>query len=99
MFARLILALLLIAFVTPVATAAPCHGAAMTMTHDATGHSAPKQDATPAHICVGCIPPGDWTAERVAAPPAMPTLHPAARVARLELRATTAPGLRPPRGA
>lgn len=101
MLARLILALLLAAFAVPAAAPAACHDTAKVahashaMPMPATGHS--DQKATPPHGCIGCVPPSNWTAVRVAEvmPAATPPLVARARV--LTLGAAPTPDTPPPR--
>lgn len=72
MLARLIIVLLLAAFAAPAAAASGCHEAAVSapMAHhgSADGHRAPDV-VIATHVCIGCIPPGDWTTARIAQPP------------------------------
>lgn len=100
MVARLILALLALVFVTPVAAAA-CHAQATPDHHaSAPHHGSMPADAdhgAPTEACVGCVPPSDWDAARVAEPVLAPEPTPAAQVAALSLGRGTPPALPPPR--
>ena len=99
MLARLILVLLLAASAVPAAAAEGCHENA------ATHHAMPGMPDMPdhkvvtAHVCIGCIPPGDWVGAGCVAP-MMPALERAITLpARLDLNAGTPPALPPPRSA
>lgn len=99
--ARLLLTLLLAAFAVPVASPAACHDAATSgaKTRHAMvmlPHEQPAK-AIPVHGCIGCIPPTDWLAARIAAPSLTPAVAPSTVTARLNLRGGIPPALRPPR--
>lgn len=73
MFARLILALLLVAFALPALANGPCHDAPQLkvmagMAHGS--HHAPRREdhATVPHVCIGCIPPASLAAAAVDSP-------------------------------
>lgn len=100
MLARLFLLLILVAFAAPSRAAAPaCHDgpAPMAMTHHGMPPAPTK--AEPAHVCVGCVPVGDWLAARIAAPVPPAAAAPEPRVARLDLGRRVPPALPPPRRA
>lgn len=99
MIRRLILLLLMaLAAVPTPAMAGACH---REPERHASGHGQPPadEDAAPSHACVGCVPPGDWLRERVAAPAPSPDPAPATRVSALALGRGTPPALPPPRTA
>lgn len=64
---RLIVLLLSLLLALPAAAAPPCHPHATTEAH-AMHHAPAPPAATVAHDCIGCIPPSDWLAARIAAP-------------------------------
>lgn len=100
MLARLILVLLLAAFAVPAAAASSCHEATVSapMAHHggAGDHRAPDV-AIAAHVCIGCIPPGDWTAARIAQPLAPPAVPLAIMQQSFSPGLARAPALPPPR--
>lgn len=103
MLARLILALLLAAFATPAAVAAPaCHGETPAVTTHHADHRpapAPQENEATAHMCIGCVPLADWLGARVAAPTIPAGPMPAIRAERMDLGQASAPALPPPRRA
>lgn len=101
MFVRLLLALLLAAFATPVAAAtAVCHAETAMQAEHGAHHRMPHRDErTTAHVCVGCAPLSDWLGERIAAPLPRAVVAPGSRVERLDLGRGIAPALPPPRTA
>ncbi len=99
MLLRLLLVLLL-AFVAPApAMAANCAMPAMPQ-HAIPDTPVPHQspdEVMPAHLCVGCVPLGDWLRAPVTAPTLPPALPPVATIARLDLSIAGSPALPPPR--
>jgi len=65
------------------------------------GHSMPgPEHKTPMpqqHLCVGCVPIGDWNAVRVRPPVAIPAPAPLSRIAALTVLPERAPIPPPPR--
>jgi hypothetical protein len=59
-----------------------------------THHKAPMPAQ---HVCVGCVPMGDWGAARVQPPIKLPESAPIGRIARLPLLPGEAPAPPPPR--
>lgn len=97
MLARLLVALLLAAFAVPVAATPACHdGAPMAAMHHAAP-ATPDEHGQPVHACIGCIPPGDWNAARLATPVPPARIETVGRIARLDLLAPLPPATPPPR--
>jgi hypothetical protein len=98
---RLLLGLVLAFGALPAEAAMPaCHDTMPAMAAMAGDHrpAAPAPDRmAPGHACIGCIPPGDWLAPRVAAPALPPAMAPAARIRRLEPGRRDPPASPPPR--
>lgn len=95
--ARLLLALLIAAFVAPAVAAAPCHDApAAAASHRQPPAPTPDADkAAVAHVCIGCVPLADRmgsVAQR--ALPSAPA--PDVSVTRIALGGSSAPALPPP---
>lgn len=102
MLARLILVLLLAAFAVPAAAASGCHDAGMSAPaahHGDTGNHRAPDTAITAHVCIGCIPPGDWTAARVFAPVSAPALRRVFFQQAFAAGIARAPAIPPPRPA
>jgi hypothetical protein len=102
MLARLLLALLLVAFALPALANGPCHDAPMpAMAHMLPGdsHDMPRHGdtiATP-HVCIGCIPPASLAVTGTA-PPLRATALPRRIVAAaFDPASGTPPALPPPR--
>lgn len=100
MLARLLLALLALVFATPV-TAAACHAQPAREHHAGMSHHGAvpveSDEAAAVEACVGCVPPSNWIAPRVAEPLASPAPVPAARALTLSIGRGTPPALPPPR--
>ena len=93
---RVLLILLALLVSAPAAAMPTCHDGAPTIhTMPMEHHRTP--DAAPVHVCVGCIPVGDWLAPRIAAPILAPSPAPVARIVALDLGRAAPPPLRPPR--
>ena len=100
MLLRLILALVLA--LTGTAMPAAAHDDARPMAM--AGHAMPGMDhrdhKTPTrmqHLCLGCVPMGDWNTTRVTPPLVPPALTPIAVIAALPLLPGEAPTPPPPR--
>ena len=100
MLARLILVLLLAAFAVPAAAASGCHEATVSapMVHHGSSddHRAPDVPIA-THVCIGCIPPGDWTTARIAQPPSPLAVPLAITQQSFSPGIARAPALPPPR--
>lgn len=97
MLLRLILVLML-AFGAPAMPAAAHEGMQpMAM----AGHQMPgpkhKAPIPQQHLCVGCVPIGDWNAVRVQPPVPLPAPAPISRIAALSVLSGDAPIPPPPR--
>ena len=93
---RAILALLALCLSLPAMAVPAC--ASSTAAMAGMDHHAPDEQAAP-HLCVGCVPVGDWLRERVAAPilPAVATR--VERFDRFTPGRAAPPALPPPRQA
>ncbi|WP_354290516.1 hypothetical protein [Sphingomonas sp. PvP055] len=106
-FARMILALLLLAFAFPALANAPCHDAplaplAMAMTH--AGHQAPHHGVPASdergvvpHMCIGCIPPASIAPRPMTAPVAYGAVRRAIVASAFPAGLSAPPILPPPR--
>ena len=97
MLVRLLLVLLLALGAPAPAMAGDCAAPAMPHHTMPDMPSEAPSKAMPAHLCVGCVPLGDWLRAPVAAPAPAPALPPVATIARLDLIAAGPPALPPPR--
>lgn len=102
MLARLILVLLLAAFAVPAAAASGCHESTPTH-HTMPGMpDVPEHKSDPglvtAHVCIGCIPPGDWISTPVEAPRAGREVPAVTAIVRFDIGLSAPPALPPPRG-
>ena len=99
MLLRLILVLML-AFGAPAMPAA-AHESMQPMAMEMAGHQMPgpehKAPIPQQHLCVGCVPIGDWNAVRVQPPVSLPIPAPLSRIAALSMLPGEAPIPPPPR--
>jgi hypothetical protein len=106
-FARMILALLLLAFAFPALANTPCHDApvaphAMAKAH--TGHKTPHHGVPASdergmvpHMCIGCIPPASIAPRPVAVPIAYGAVRRAIIASAFAAGLSAPPILPPPR--
>ena len=95
MMLRAILALLALCLSLPAVAAPACAPASMA----GMDHHAPKEESAAPHLCIGCVPVGDWLRERVAEPILPAAAVPATAPARLAPGVGAPPALPPPRRA
>jgi hypothetical protein len=97
MLLRLILALML-AFGAPAMPAAAHVGMGpMAMAGHRMPDPQPKAPMTRQHLCIGCVPMGDWYAVRVRPPVSLPAPEPISRIVALRMMPGEAPIPPPPR--
>ena len=97
MLLRLILALML-ALGAPAMPAAAHEGMApMAMAGHRMPDPQPKAPMAQQHLCIGCVPMGDWYAVRVRPPVSLPAPAPISRIAALRMMPGEAPIPPPPR--
>jgi len=100
MLLRLILALML-AFGAPAMPAAAHDGMEgpepMAMAGHRTPDPQPKVPMVQQHLCIGCVPMGDWYAVRVRPPVSLPAPEPISRIIALRMMPGEAPIPPPPR--
>lgn len=100
MLLRLILALML-AFGAPAMPAAAHEGMEGMEPMAMAGHRMPdpqpKAPMVQQHLCIGCVPMGDWYAARVRPPVSLPAPEPISRIMALRMMPGEAPIPPPPR--
>jgi hypothetical protein len=102
MLLRLILALML-ALGAPAMPAAAHEGMAhegmapMAMAGHRMPDPQPKAPMAQQHLCIGCVPMGDWYAVRVRPPVSLPAPEPISRIVTLRMMPGEAPIPPPPR--
>jgi hypothetical protein len=100
MLLRLILAVMLMLGGVAADAASPCCDTPKMSSHSMAGHSMPNEapaKALPVHNCIGCVPPSDLLAARIAEPILPIAIPPVAGVMRLDLGRGVPPSLPPPR--
>jgi hypothetical protein len=97
MLLRLILALML-ALGAPAMPAAAHEGMEpMAMAGHRMPDPQPKAPMAQQHLCIGCVPMGDWDAVRVRPPVVLPAPEPISRIVALRMMPGEAPIPPPPR--